>query len=201
MVMGWAPAEDYGSVGLALSARISWVSGPWCRCRMPAIFPSELARGGRACAGGQRRSSATPQPNLGGSSRQTKTPILCSTAAAIISSSWPPTKSFREKTARPPSTTPQIDGVAPAVRAWHPPGPHNLTIPEARRGGNAASSQACAYTANPAILRCGMRLNWSGSGPFLPVGTGCATRGSAENGGFAGLSPRATPPNPSSCAF
>src|SRR5258708_38815422 len=43
MVMGWAPAEDYGSVGLALSARISWVSGPWCRCRMPAIFPSELA--------------------------------------------------------------------------------------------------------------------------------------------------------------
>ena len=28
-----------------------------------------------------------------------------------------------------------------------------------------------------------------------------ATRGSAENGGFAGLSPRATPPNPSSCAF
>ena len=56
-------------------------------------------------------------------------------------------------------------------------------------------------TGTPAILRCGMRLNWSGSGPFLPVGTGCATRGSAENGGFAGLSPRATPPNPSSCAF
>ena len=84
--------------------------------------------------------------------------------------------------------------------AQNPAAPNPLPNTHAEPAGEKRAPSLCIYrkSRNFAVWNASKLVR---SGPFLPVGIGCATRGSAENGGFAGLSPRATPPNPSSCAF